>query len=332
VNIILDYDICFTPEVIRRLVDVGIRAVYVFDYWHRHEPAPGRYDFDEIVRYAEICRSVGIKMLLQTPIGSPFWMDESFYLYNKSGQNCCFSEYFCSGSQPDWKLSNDREVCANRIPAYWHKEAEEHTANYIQALRCAIESLGATCIPNIGAHGEYMFPANFWFNANRTPSPWWFDEEARRLWKDRDPVKWFREERSRIIARRLTYYRESWTQFVPYYDSWDNWQLGNMEISGELEKHALSLKTILFTVFYGEDFPVMAEQQARRIPTWGGAEGCANIVVNTQRAIDMGLKGTLCRLIGPGTDEPTIPDWKYEVLKTANGLFSEDDGKYFGLD
>ena len=326
-NLILDYDISFTPEVIHRLAETSIRVVYVFDYWHRHEPEPGRYDFDGIIRYAETCRSTGIKMLLQTPIGSPLWMDESFYLHNESGQNCCFSECFHSGTP------QDTGIMACRIPSYWHREAEEHTANYIKALRNAIEPLGATCIPNIGTHGEYMFPGIFWINVKRTPSPWWFDAEARKLWKDRDPVEWFQEERSRMIAQRLAYYRGQWTQFVPYFDSWDIWKLGNVGISGELEKYAPHLKTILFTVFrYSEHFPGMAKRQACRFPTWGGAEGCENVIVNTKRALDLGLKGTLCRLIEPWNNEPPIPDWKYEALKTANGLFSEEDGKDIDVD
>jgi len=321
---ILDYNIDFTPEVIRRLADVGIRVVYVFDYWHRHEPEPGRYDFDEIARYAETCRSAGVKMLLQTPIGSPAWMDESFYLCDASGKSSSLSELCHSGLWSDRSFPG-RGILANRIPSYWHREAEECTVNYIKALRNVVEPLGAACVPNIGGHGEYMFPTTLWLGLNRTPSPWWFDEEARRLWKDRDPAEWFREERGRVIARRLTHYRESWTQFVPYYDSWDDWQLGNTEISVELENHAQNLKTILFTVFHGDHFPVMAEQQARRFPTWGGAEGCTNVVVNTQRALDMGLKGTLCQLIDPEESVFTIPDWKYEALKTANNLFSGND-------
>ena len=326
-NLILDYNIDFTPEVIRRLADVGTRAVYVFDFWHRHEPEPGRYDFDDVIRYADACRSAGIKMLLQTPIGSPLWMDESFYLCNESGQNSCFSECFDSG------VPQDLEVMGHRIPSYWHDEVEDHTAKYIQTLRCAVEPLGVTCIPNIGAYGEYLFPCIFWIKVNRIPSPWWFDAKARRLWKDRDPAEWFREERSKIIARRLAYYRDKWTQFVPYFDSWDNGQLGNTEITGELEQYAPHLKTILFTVFlHDESFPGMAEQQARRFPTWGGAEGCANVVVNTKRALDMGLKGTLCRLIDPGVEEPTVPDWKYEALKTANGLFTEENDEDIHFD
>ena len=327
-NIIFDYDLSFAPEVFQRLAETGIRVVYVFDYWHRHEPEPGRYDFHELVRYANVCRSAGLKMLLQTPIGSPLWMDESFYLYDECGHNSRHSDWVRLGP------THETGVMASRIPSYWHREAEEYTANYIQAIRCAIEPLGVTCIPNIGAFGEFMFPSTFfWFHKTRPTSPWWFDVEARKLWKDRDPVEWFREERGRIIVKRLAYYRGQWTQFIPYHDSWENWRLGNIGVTEALEKYAPHLKTILFTVFlHGEHLPVMAEQQARRFPAWGGAEGCANVVAHTKRALDLGLKGTLCRLIDPGVDEPAVPEWKYEALKTANGLFSEEDDKDIDFD
>jgi hypothetical protein len=316
-NIILDYNVSFTPEVIHRLADIGQRSIYVFDLWDRHEPEQGRYHFDEIISHARTCRSAGIRMLLQTPVGSPLWMDRSFYLRNEFGQDSSFLEL--QGS----RFFQDSNVLSARIPSYWNSEAEECTVRYIRAVHDATKDEGVLCVPSIGHVGEYMFPAVHWLNIGYASSPWWFDEQARRLRQDRDPAEWFIEERRGIIAGRLSLYKEKWLQFVPYFDSWDDWQFGNIGISAEMNTYGKELKTILFTVFLNdENFPGIAKRQAVGHPVWGGAEGCANVVANTRRALTLGLQGTLCRLVDdPWLEDKTIPDWKYDALQEADRLF-----------
>jgi hypothetical protein len=89
-----------------------------------------------------------------------------------------------------------------------------------------------------------------------------------------------------------------------------------------MEENQQGLTTILFSVFRKDliQFLPLATLQAKKFPTWCGAEGCINVVENTKRAINIGMKGTICAPAGNDQESPKWENWMFDNLRIANSI------------
>jgi len=324
----LDYRGEFHQDIVARLAEAGCRQILLFDLWHEREPSPGIYVFDPLVKYARVCRAAGIELLVQTPIGAPLWCPSEWFLRNAEGQRSDFLQAlarFPAGLAE--KIGFERSIALGlRILSYWNTEAESYLRGYIQRLRSVIEPEGATCISSIGACGEYLFPSVYFYGfLGVSQSPWWHDTDAEQSWNsfnEKRPgssrTEWLWHEVCEISRVRLELYEQKWLQYVPYFQGWGNF--GNDGIDHVLAQNAPGLRTILFTVFRPE-FLETAAAQAAKYPTWGGAEGAANVVTNSRLAHELGLRGVICGPLWFNYASEFEP-WMFDNLREASTFWN----------
>ncbi|MDB5341894.1 MAG: hypothetical protein JWP89_271 [Schlesneria sp.] len=320
----LDYGHSFDRESLSRLADAGCKDILLFDYWCEHEPEEGRFTFDPLLEYSKTVRELGMSLRVQTPVGVPLWCPRDWFLTNAEGVRSDFYDaevrYRMPLTEPlTYEYTITRAI---KTLSYWNADAEAHLVEYVRRLRQAVESENATCICSIGSCGEYLFPPVYFYPfLGAEASPWWFDEGAERSWlgycegRDApDRSAWLLGQLGEITQRRLSLFDEKWLQYVPYYQGWGNF--GNDNVDVVLDQNANHLRTILFSVFH-LNFPDIATVQAAKFPTWGGAEGAANIVTNSRRAYELGLKGVVC---GPlwFNYASGMETWMYEEIRKAN--------------
>lgn len=317
----LDYDLNFSAEIIKKLAEVGVQTLLAFDAWHNTEPQPGCYRFDTLVAYARVCKEEGIKFLFLTPVGTPVWADDSWFLMNKSGNTNSFKNLI-SGfrpGDPSHLATGIGLVLGLRFFSYWHSESQDYTRCYVQKVRETIEPEGAVCISGIGTCGDFMFPATIYHPSLGVveESPWWFDDNAKKSRGIQDPDEWFFGERMKIVAARLSWYKEKWLQFAQD----PNRCLGNLEIDKVIDTCKNNLKTIMYYVFPRRtQYVVKAVEQAALCPSWVGAEGCKHVVVNTRKALALGFQGVICGPLFCHFGTSYFEDWMYQEIKKANSL------------
>ena len=134
------------------------------------------------------------------------------------------------------------------------------------------------------------------------------------------PSDWLRASLHEVTRRRLALYREKWLQYVPYFEGED--YFGNDGVAEVLEANKAGLRTILFTVFPVDAWRCIAERQAARYPTWGGAEGAANVVVNSRLAYASGLRGVVCGPLFYTYNCFQMEPWIYENIEEANRFWA----------
>lgn len=325
--IMLDYGRSFDEEILVRLADAGCKEILLFDSWYEHEPLPGIYRFDALVNYARKVRELGMFLRVQTPVGVPFWCPKEWFLENAQGSTSDFTATLAANPEPEnGQLSHDRMIALGlRILSYWNSDAEAHLRKYVARVRRTMEDEGAVCISSIGACGEYLFPSVHHYPFLGTASsPWWHDAGAQRSWQEYserhcepDRGEWLFEQLSQITEQRLALYSEKWLQYVPYFQGWGNFGLDN--VNQVLKQNRDGLHTVLFTVFQSH-FAELAAVQAAKYPTWGGAQGAANVSANSRRAYEIGLKGLVC---GPLWFDFSLQmePWMYDQIREANDFW-----------
>jgi hypothetical protein len=191
-------------------------------------------------------------------------------------------------------------------------------------MRAVVEPEGSMLMPYIGCSGEWIFPDTgagmfsirpSWWCA----SDWWYDRYAVASWlqyqyEAERPTRadWVQREQSRITKGRLALYSEKWLQTANYYPSI---RFNALDVASIMEENAEGLKTILFSIPPGQD--AYAEAQARRYPTWCGAEGPYNLLVNARKAKAQGMAGVLCGILWPHYGLTTVEPWVYGAIKQA---------------
>ncbi len=327
--IMLDYRREFDRDVLRRLADAGCREVLLFDFWHSNEPVRGQYVFGPLVEYARQVRAAGLRLLVQTPVGVPLWSPREWFLQNARGQRNDFLELLAGYRFPaHGRMDHEPTIAlSQRFWSYWNRDAEDYLQAYVAKVRGVVEPEGAVCIGSIGSVGEYFFPSTWWYPFLKTAStPWWHDAAAARSFHAFEarnpgcsPADWLRESLHAVTGLRLGLYGEKWLQYVPYFEGWG--YFGNEGVAGVLEANKAGLKTILFSVFVNDRWPGIAQRQAAKYPTWGGAEGAANVVVNSRRARAAGLRGVVCGpLFNYGCSQ--MEPWVYDRLREANQIWA----------
>ncbi|MCK9458550.1 MAG: beta-galactosidase [Proteobacteria bacterium] len=329
--IVLDYNKNFKEEDVKKFVDSGVDTILAFDWWWKTEPSPGVYDFDDWLHYEDMLKRNGVKLLIQTPMGTPFWAnDPAWYLSNYYNQKNDFAQWT--------KLYNIKDpmpfchffILCGRIFSYWNPEAEDYVRKYIRKIRETLKY--STCIPSIGECGEFLFPPIAgMMGACVYPTPWWFDSFAQQKCQESGKVaeEWIVGELSRISKERINLYQEKWLQYVPYYNNGSfgpamNW--GNVGCENVILENKEDLTTILFSAFY--DMPnwlSMATAQARICPTYAGAEGAENVVENAHKAKNLGFRGLICgtmNIMHCGlVNSVHLENWVFDNVKKANKIW-----------
>ncbi|MCK9458548.1 MAG: beta-galactosidase [Proteobacteria bacterium] len=334
---LLDYNRNFQEEDIKKFADAGTKTIVAFDWWWQTEPSPGVYDFGDWLAYEDMLNRHGVKLLIQTPIGVPFWADDpSWYLSNCCGEKNNFSSYAKLYNAKDSISFSHILVLAGRIFSYWNQVAENYVQTYIKKLREVLKH--AVCISSIGQCGEYLFPATCFMSSdgrekvNIHDSPWWFDSFAQQKCQEsgKPSEEWIVGELSRISKERINLYQEKWLQYVPYYNDPNNNVFGNVGCENVILENKDGLKTILFSAFGNDWWTNIAAAQAKICPTYTGAEGPKHVIENAHKAKQLGLEGLICAPVSVYADVdgvcftnfPKMEDWIFNNIREANRILS----------
>jgi Beta-galactosidase len=310
----------YSREDMRRLSDAGTSVLYVLDQWNVREPRPGVYAFDGLLEYLDWATDAGLKVLVQTPTGTPIWAPGEWYMADAKGHH---AGDICG---PDLKaLLNIKHTATrvgHRIFSPWNEEAERYTQHFIGVCRATLERPGVTCACSIGCSGEWLWPNV----AGMGP----YDKAAVADWKRfQDEVggtqdDWLHETLHRITKERLALYAPEgkWLQYWPYYDG----RLGLVGRDSVMEANRDGLRTIIFDtpgVFQQDDWkrPV-CECQASKWPTWIGAGGPKGVVQSAHYAIEKGFAGLICALVHWELGLDKTEPWMFEQIRIANELLS----------
>ena len=317
---ILDYHGVLTPDDLGRIAEAGCSRLLRFDLWHESEPARGEYRLDRLIEYCRAAKAVGLRVLIQTPIGSPLWAPPDWYFVNDRAQTNAFG--LRRASAPYCYM--DSTAMAQRFLSLWNVEAEDCTRRYVARVQAAVDPEGAVTIGSIGSCGEYMLPASHQYGFLGAGGPWWHDAGAIESWAEFQQeypegtrADWLHRCLALLTAERLQWYAEKWLQFVPYYES--HWPAyGNVGTDRILEANREGLHTILFSVFGPAEWVEVARRQAEKYPTWAGAEGSDNVVANSVNARRIGCRGVVCALLELGYHEIRVEPRAFEELRKAN--------------
>ena len=324
--IIFDEFHTFKEKELEKLASIGIKEILTFDLWIENEPILGKYNFDRIIRYEQICNRLGIKVLIMGPYIPPFWVPKDWFLKNAFGIGSDFShEADADINNLLNKIKYGEKIEFNivflmswRFFSYWNPKAENCIRNYAREVQKVLKSEYISCIGNFG---ECFFPAIALFKKdNKYSSPWWYDGYAEKSWKKSRLTReeWFHKEFLRITRERLGLYKTKWLQYLPsnYFSQDITKILGNVAVEEALEENKDGLNRILFTVFTNTNFQKIAAKQAKKYKVFAGAEGCRNVLPNYLKAEKIGLEGLICNPCLPMCYEP-IKKWQYLVLKIA---------------
>lgn len=310
----------YSRDDMQRLVDAGCHWLYVLDQWNVREPSPGKYAFDDLIEYLGWATDAGLKVLVQTPSGTPIWAPDEWYMVAKSGAS---AGKLC-GPDRDALLSI-KHTCTrsgHRVFSPWNEDAEHYTQHFISICRTTLERAGVACVCSIGCSGEWLWPNISGIGA--------FDDAAVSAWARYEKEiggtqdDWLHATLHKITRERLALYGPNgkWLQYWPYYDG----HLGLVGRDAVMEANRDGLRTIIFDtpgVFHKDDWKRgSCERQAARWPTWIGAGGPKGVVQSAQYALEKGFSGLICALVhwelGLGKTEP----WMFEQVRIANEILN----------
>lgn len=335
--IILDYEHSYGRNELRRLKDCGVSTIMTFCYWQELEPERGVYQWGKFDDYFSEFAYVGMKLIVQ-PIGVPFWSPDRWFFKNKFGHTNVGRDILAENQYNTGYFRNAHLEAAAitfaRFYSYWHSEAQDYTDGFLAALCNRYNSSHSLVATSFGQNGEYWFPNPGCVILLKVPpdesSLWCYDNAAiidccqkTGLWPGEDhdkTIAWIGKTLDEIIRRRMIIqaneHHEQFVQFTPYWE-WDLptgmmfWR-DNIQLASTFA----NLYWILFSVFTNDHLIETAKTLAGKHRLIVGAEGCKNIVVNTQRAIDYGFRGVIC---GPKfyTWKQELAPWEFAEIEKA---------------
>lgn len=297
----MDYSRAFTKDQLTRFVDAGSDSLLVITNSATHQISETKFDFSAIVDYTAMARDAGYgHIYLMSPIGSPQWMPEDWFLKTAKGG----SSKRCG--MLHWKITS-----------YWNPAAESYQKEYNTAIRNAVEPVGGTVITALGSCGESFWPMY---------GPWYYDDYAIAAWKDSgitDQHEWWKRDRMRILRERLSWTADQWLLMgeycVPQYAK----GVGNDDIVDDLLTLEPRPTRIMFHFFLErlrKEFMerALADGYFHKYKAWVGAEGTGGLVKHSQwcRDNDIPMEGLVC---GPlfRLYEKIIDDDTYTQIKLA---------------
>lgn len=294
----MDYSRAFTKDNLTGFVDSGSDSLLVMTNSATHQLSETQFDFSAIVDYTAMARDAGYgHIYLMSPICSPPWMPDDWFLKNAKGTR-----------------SNSYGRSHHSITSYWNPTAEAYQKDYNAALRMAVEPVGGTVITALGSCGECFFPDY---------GPWYDDDFALAAWKSsgiQDQHEWWKQERIRILKRRLSWTEDKWLLMNEYCVKHAAKSRGVDDIKDDLLKIEPRPERIMFHFFLLKEVMdwALADGYFHKYKAWVGAEGTGGLVEHSQwfRDNDLPIDGLLCGPLLPRY-EKVIDDNTYTQIKLA---------------
>jgi hypothetical protein len=299
----MDYGLQFTKENLTHFIDSGSDSLLALVFSAEHQVSETQFDFSSIVDYTAMARDAGYgHVYLMSPIGSPSWMPDDWFLKNGKGTR-----------------SNQWGMTHWKITSYWNPTAEAYQKDYNAALRMAVEPVGGTAITALGSCGESFWPMY---------GPWYYDDYALAAWNDSgiaDQHEWWKQERMRILKERLSWTADKWLLMNEYCEQKHAKGVGVDDIIDDLLTIEPRPPRIMFHFFLEK---LRAELMDRALAhdhfhnyrVWVGAEGAGGLVEHSHwfRDNDVPVEGLVC---GPTLlYEKVIDQNTYTQIKLATAI------------